>query len=220
MKIIEEILGLLKGPRRQVRKSNDCYSKIMNLILAKDVSGFEKAISKVDDIFFLENYDKFLNYSVSESSECVRVLLKNEKSRNLSKILLSDNNVGYLLYRSLISWKPIKLLGYVQDAFRLNLPSSFHALTETDELFKYFLYAISLCDSEEEYAEYLNKDYFGQKLYEDEKFIRVVDEIIQERKLNKDFIIELANLKNRVEMYKKFSQKFRSDGKEEKKLKI
>ena len=87
-------------------------------------------------------------------------------------------------------------------------------------MFKYYLYAISLYESEDMYSEYLNKDYFGQKIYENEKFIRVVDEIIQEKKLNKDFIIDLANFKNRVEMYKKFSQKFIGDGREEKRLKI
>lgn len=221
MKIVTEILGLLKGQKRQERKNDDLYSQIMKFIGTRDVLEFSKAISKVDDIFFLENYDKFLNYSVSKSFECVRVLLKHEESRNLSKYCYSnESNVEYSLYRRFIDIKPRALIAYVQDTFRLNLPASFHALTETYDLFKYFLYAISLYESEDMYAEYLNKDYFGQKIYENEKFIRVVDEIIQERKLNKDFIIELANLKNRVEMYKKFSQKFRSDGKEEKKFKI
>ncbi|HEC2562624.1 TPA: hypothetical protein R2K44_002388 [Raoultella ornithinolytica] len=221
MKIISEILGLLKSQKRQERKNDDRYSQIMKFIGTKDVSGFEKAINKSDDIFFLENYDKLLNHSVSESSECVRVLLKNEKTRNLSKYYFSsDSNIEYSLCRGFFDIKPRALIAYVQDTFRLNIPDSFNALTETDDLFKYYLYAISLYESEDMYSEYLNKDYFGQKIYENEKFIRAVDEIIQERKLNKNFIIYLANLKNRVEMYKKFSQKFRSDGKEEKKLKI
>lgn len=221
MKIISEILGLLKSQKRQEKKNDDSYSQIMKFIGKRDVLEFSKAISKVDDIFFLENYDKFLNYSVSKSFECVRVLLKNEKTRNLSKYYFSsDSSVEYSLCRGFIDIKPRALIAYVQDTFRLNLPASFHALTETHDLFKYFLFAISLYESEDMYAEYLNRDYFGQKIYENEKFIRVVDEIIQEKKLNKEFIIYLANLKNRVEMYKKFSQKFRSDGKEEKKLKI